>query len=256
MAAVIARLRTKTARLLLACFTALFVLTTPITAAAASNAPDPAESAVDTLWNQPQGVRADSFLYVIQSWWDGLARSSQHDSTQRGLSELQQANSDLLNAYTLLAEQRIDPGPHPVPVIDPFISSLYGFITGNHPKAVLGTAFGWVNSLLLKLEGRGSTQAIIQNLLNDYKQRQAAGARDLQGRPASQAILASNWSRQDSVLQKIESDVDAHDGVGALVAQLQSSRKSESPNGKDKGNGGARDSHGNANSGKSGGKKS
>jgi hypothetical protein len=255
MPAVIARLRTKTARLLLACFTALFVLTTPITAAAASGTPDPTGSTVDALWNQPQGVRADSFLYVVQSWWDGLSRSTQSDPTQRGLGELQQANSDLLNAYTLVAEQRTDPGPHPVPVIDPLISSVYGFITGNHPKAVLGTAFGWVNSLLLKLEGRGSTQAIIQSLLNDYQQRQAAAARDLKGQAASEAILATNWSRQDSVLQKIESDVDVHDGIGTLVAQVQSSRKSESHNSKDKEHGGGKDSHGNAIGGNSSGKK-
>ena len=253
MAAVIARLRTRTARLLLAGFTTLFVLTIPITAAAGSGTPDPTSSAVDSLWNQAQGVSADSSLYILQSWWDSLTRATQQDPTQRGLSELQQANSDLLNAYTLLVKQRTDPGPHPVPLIDPLISSVYGFITGNHPKAAVGTVFGWINSLLLKLEGRGSTETIIQNLLRDYQARQAAAGKDLQGKPAAQAILTSNWDRQDSVLQKIQSDVDAHDGVGILVAQLQASRQSQS--GKNKDHGGGAGNHANGKGNASGGEK-
>ena len=243
MPAVIARLRTRTARLFLAGFTTLFVLTIPITAAAGSAAPDPTASAVDALWNQPQGVRVDSSLYIIQSWWDSLTRTAQGDPTQRGLSELQQANSDLLNAYALLVEQRTDPGPHPVPVIDPLISSVYGFITGNHPKAVVGAVFGWINSLLLKLEGRGSSETILQNLLRDYQTSQAAASKDLQGKPAAEAILKSNWDRQDSVLQKIQSDLDVHDGLGALVAQVQSGRKSQS----EKDHAGGNGNHGNGN---------
>ena len=266
MPAVIARWRTRTARLLLAGFTTLFFVTIPITAAAGSSAtPDPTASAVDALWNQPQGVRPDSSLYIIQSWWDSLTRGTQHDPTQRGFSELQQANSDLLNAYTLLVEQRTNPGPHPVPLIDPLISSVYGAITGNHPKAVVGAVFGWINSMLLKLEGRGSTETIIQNLLRDYQARQAAAGKDLQGKPAAEAILNSNWNRQDSVLQKIQSDVSVHDGVGALVAQVQSSRKSQSDKSKAKvkvtdkdkdkggGNGNPGDGKGNGGNGKSSG---
>lgn len=245
MPAVMPRLRNRAVRLLLGGFTTVFLLTIPITAAAGSSAPDATSAAVDALWNQPQGVRVDSSLYIIQSWWDSLTRATQQDPTQRGLSELQQANSDLLNAYTLLVEQRTDPGPHPVPVIDPVISSVYGAITGNHPKAPLGTVFGWINSLLLKLEGRGSTDDIIQNLLRDYQARQAAADKGLQGRPAAEAILTSNWDRQDAVLQKIQSDVDAHDGIGTLVAQVQSDRKSQA--GKD--HAGVNGSHGNGNGG-------
>ncbi len=250
MAAVIARLRTKTTRLFLAGFTTLFVLTIPITAAAGSSAPDTTGSQVDALWNQPQGVSADSSLYVIQTWWDSLTRATQNDPTQRGLSELQQANSDLLNVYTLLVEERTDPGPHPVPVIDPLISSVYGAITGNHPKAVVGALFGWINSLLLKLEGRGSTEAIIRNLLRDYQARQDAAGKNLQGKPAAEAILKSNWDRQDSVLKKIQTDTDVHDGVGALVAQVQASRKSESGKDQDHGSANGNPANGTANGGK------
>src|SRR2546421_3703470 len=127
----------------------------PLTAGAAGGAE------VDALWNQPQGVNVDSAFYVIQNWWDGLARAAQNDPTQRGLDELAQANADLLNAYTLLQQQRIGAGPQPVAVIDPLLSSLYNFVSGAHAKAPVASIFNWANQGLLKLEGRGSTDVIV-----------------------------------------------------------------------------------------------
>src|SRR5207247_2307491 len=69
----------------------------PLTTAASDDT-----AAADALWNQSESVSADSAFYVVQSWWDGMARATQSDSTQRGLDELAQANADLPNAHALL----------------------------------------------------------------------------------------------------------------------------------------------------------
>jgi hypothetical protein len=190
----------------------LFLL--PIPAAAAN----PAD--VDALWNQPQGVSADSAFYVVQAWWDGVTRTSQNDPTQRGMDELAQANADLLNAYTLLQQQRTDPGPQPVAIIDPFLAGIYNFITGSNAKAPIGSIFRWANQSLLKLEGRGSTTDIVGSLLADYQARQSAAERDLQLQPGSdaQAIWTANASRETAMLVKIKGLASPGDGVAALVA--------------------------------------
>src|SRR2546430_17732028 len=86
----------------------------PLTAAASNNTAD-----ADALWNQPESVSADSTLYVIQSWWDGIGRATQSDPTQRGLDALAQANADLLSADSLLLRQGTEPRPHPAAGIDP-----------------------------------------------------------------------------------------------------------------------------------------
>src|SRR6202011_4457940 len=86
-------------RCLLAAVVAAALAPGPLSASAAS--PD-----VDALWNQAQGGSVDSAFYVVQAWWDDLARGRQGDPTLRGMDELAQANTDLLNAYTLLQKQR------------------------------------------------------------------------------------------------------------------------------------------------------
>lgn len=214
-------------RLLIGAFIAVFLVTIPIAAAAAGTPGDSSSATVDELWNQPTGVSPDSSLYLIQSWWDSLSRASQRDPSQRGFAELAQANTDLLNAYTLIVQQRQDPGPRPVPVIDPLISSVYGFVTGNHPKAPLGTVFGWINQLLLNIEGRGSTRDIIKGLLRDYQARQSEALRDLQGSQATSDAWKANWDRQDGVLQKIAAVAPGDDGIAQALAQVQSDRKQQ-----------------------------
>jgi len=181
----------------------------PLTAQAAGAAD------VDTLWNQPQGVSVDSAFYVVQEWWDGLARSTQSDPTQRGLAELAQANADLLNAYTLLQQKRSGAGPQPVAVIDPFLSGIYNFITGSNTKAPIGSVLSWTNQSLLGLEGRGSTTDIVQSLLKDYRSQQAAAERDLHlaGRSDLVALWAANADREGAFLVKIKGVAIAADGL-------------------------------------------
>jgi len=112
----------------------------PLTGAASNYNADP-----DALWNQPESVAADSAFYVVQSWWDGIARATQSDPTQRGLDELAQANADLLSAHSVLLRQRTDAGPQPVAVIDPLLTSIYNVITGSHAKAPVGSVFNWID---------------------------------------------------------------------------------------------------------------
>jgi hypothetical protein len=175
-------------------------------------------SEVDALWNQHDGVSVDSAYYVVQAWWDGLTRTSQSDPTRRGLDELAQANSDLLNAYTLLQKQRTNPGPQPVAVIDPLLSSLYNVVTGSNVKAPLGSMFNWVNEGLLSLEGRGSRNDIVRGLLQDYRAKQAAAMSHL---PAGQAdidsLLAANSQRESAFLVKIKAVATPTDGLAALL---------------------------------------
>lgn len=205
-----------TQRRLLAGIVATILSIVPLTAAAdgAAQSQD-----VDALWNQPQGVRVDSAFFVVQQWWDGLSRVVQSDPTQRGLDELAQANADLLNTYTLLQEERTDPGPHPVAVIDPLLSGAYNFVTGSHSKAPVGSVLDWANGSLLKLQGRGSTEVILRDLLTDYQIRQAAAARDLGAKPAADtsALVSANAARETALLGKIKGLAIPADGLAAAL---------------------------------------
>jgi hypothetical protein len=196
-------------RLVAACVVAALSLV-PLTAQAAS------ATDVDTLWNQPQGVGVDSAFYVVQEWWDGLTRMSS-DPTQRGLAELAQANADLLNTYTLLQLQRSGAGPQPVAVIDPFLSSIYNFITGSNAKAPVGSLLNWANQSLLSLEGRGSTSDVMKSLLKDYKSQQAAAERDLAGQSDLGALWAANADRDSAFLVKIKGLAIASDGLAGSL---------------------------------------
>lgn len=234
----------------------------PLTAAAAGDGTSLTAQA-DELWNQPQGVRPDSAFYPIQAWWDGLTRATARDRKQRGLQELSQANGDLLNAYSMLQEQRSDPGPHPVAVIDPLLSGAYGLVTGVHVKAPIGSLFGWVNDSLVHLEGRGSADAIIKSLLLDYQAQRAAAGRDLAPAPGD-AVWTANASRETAMLARIgvlarpsfnvpslvaiTAAQPASRSVPAPVAIAASKQPEARPNGKStKGSGGVeRDDHGNS----------
>jgi hypothetical protein len=196
-------------RLLAACIVAAIWLV-PLTAQAAS------ATDVDALWNQPQGVGVDSAFYVVQDWWDGLTRMTS-DPTQRGLAELAQANTDLLNTYTLLQQQRSGAGPQPVAVIDPFLSGIYNFITGSNAKAPVGSLLSWANQSLLNLEGRGSRTDIAQSLLKDYRSQQAAAERDLAGHGDFVAMWAANADRDSAFLVKIMGVAIASDGLAASL---------------------------------------
>ena len=199
-------------RLVAACLVAALSLV-PLTADAAG-AVD-----VDALWNQPQGVSVDSAFYLVQEWWDGLTRTTQSDPTQRGIAELAQANADLLNAYTLLQLQRSGAGPQPVAIIDPLLSGIYNLITGSNAKAPVGSLFSWANQSLLTMEGRGSTNDIVQALLKDYRTRQAAAERDLRlaARSDAAALWAANADRESAFLLKIKGVAIPSDGLAALL---------------------------------------
>jgi hypothetical protein len=184
----------------------------PLSVAAASGAQ------VDALWNQQNGVSVDSAYYVVQTWWDGLTHGTQSDPTQRGLDELAQANTDLLNAYTLLQRQRTDPGPQPVAIIDPLLSSIYNVVTGSNVKAPIGSVFDWANRGLLKLEGRGTTSDIIRSLMQDYRAKQASAMRDLPaGQAATAALVAANAQRETAFLLTIKSVATPSDGLAGLL---------------------------------------
>jgi hypothetical protein len=184
----------------------------PFTAVAADS------SEVDALWNQHDGVSVDSAYYVVQTWFDGLTRATQSDPTLRGLDELAQGNTDLLNAYSLLQRQRTDPGPQPVAIIDPLLSSIYNFVTGSNVKAPVGSMFNWANQSLLKLEGRGSTNEIVRSLLQDYRAKQAAAMRDLPaGHADIETLLAANAQRESAFLVKIKAVATPADGLADLL---------------------------------------
>jgi hypothetical protein len=173
---------------------------------------------VDALWNQHDGVSVDSAYYVVQTWWDGLTRATQSDPTQRGLDELAQANTDLLNAYSLLQRQRTDPGPQPVAIIDPLLSSVYNVVTGSNVKAPIGSVFNWANQGLLNLEGRGSANDIVRSLMQDYRAKQAAAMRDLpSGQANTDALLAANAKRESAFLLEIKSIATPADGLATLL---------------------------------------
>lgn len=184
----------------------------PLSVAAAAGAQ------VDALWNQQNGVSVDSAYYVVQTWWDGLTHGTQTDPTQRGLDELAQANTDLLNAYTLLQRQRTDPGPQPVAIIDPLLSSIYNVVTGSDVKAPIGSVFDWANQGLLKLEGRGTTSDIIRSLMQDYRAKQASAMRDLPaGQTDTAALVAANAQRESAFLLTIKSVATPADGLAGLL---------------------------------------
>lgn len=192
----------------IACAMAVVPLT--VTAAGSSD--------VDALWNQPNGVSVDSAFYVVQAWWDGMMRTAQSDRTQRGLDALTQANTDLLNAYSLLQQQRTDPGPHPVALIDPLLSSVYNFVTGSNVKAPVGSVFNWANQSLLQLEGRGSTDDIVRSLLKEYRAKQSSATRDLQpGAADTDALLAANAQRESAFLMKIRTVAVPSDELASLL---------------------------------------
>src|SRR5438093_7408473 len=173
----------------------------PLTGAASNYSADP-----DALWNQPESVAADSAFYVVQSWWDGIARATQSDPTQRGLDELAQANADLLSAHSLLLRQRTDPGAHPVAVIDPLLAGIYNLITGSHAKAPVGSVFNWINQSLLNLERRGSTDEIVRVLLKAYPAKQFAAERDLRTTAGldTNALLTANGHREAAFFAQIK----------------------------------------------------
>jgi hypothetical protein len=160
---------------------------------------------VDTLWTQRDGLRVDSSFYVIETWWGGIGRSAQRDLRQRSLDELRQANNDLLNAYSFLVEKRNDPGSHPVPVIDPILSTVWSAVSGQNAKAPLGSLFGWMNQQLLQLEGRGSTEAIIDQLLRDYRSMQTAAYTHFEtsGAVDANGLWAANAERGKAVITRI-----------------------------------------------------
>lgn len=160
---------------------------------------------VDTLWNQPDGISVDSGWYAVQGWLTGLNATVPDDPTQRGLDELAQANADLQNAYNLLHQQRTNPGPHPVALLDPLVSGVYNAITGSNVSAPIGSFFDWANQGMLKLEGRGSTTDIASQLLRDYRVQQAAGLRDLRRNDdtATEAMISVNSQREQAFLLKI-----------------------------------------------------
>jgi hypothetical protein len=200
-------------RRLVAASAAAAVSLFPLTAAAAIG------DQVDALWNQPQGVSADSAFFVIQTWWDGVTRAGQNDPTQRGLDELAQANADLLNAYTLLQQLRSGAGPQPVPVVDSLLTSVYNFITGANAKAPVGSLFSWVNQSLLNVEGRGSTDVIVASLLKDYQAKQAAANGDLHLSAGHDfaTLWSDNAQRESAFLVKIKSVTTESDGLAAVL---------------------------------------
>src|SRR2546423_4155707 len=180
---------------------------------------------VDALWNQPQGVSADSAYYVVQAWWDGLAHAAKSDPTQRGMDELAQANADLLNAYTLLQRLRSGAGPQPVAIIDPLLTSAYNFVTGANAKAPVGSMFSWANESLLKLEGRGAPNDIVMTLLKDYRLKQAAAERDLHLTAGSDlaALWTANADRESAFLVKIKGVTSSGDGLSAVLQDADES---------------------------------
>jgi hypothetical protein len=199
-------------RRLVAAGIACAIAVVPLTVTAAGSAD------VDALWNQPNGVSVDSAFYVVQTWWDGMTRAAQSDRTQRGLDELAQANTDLLDAYSLLQQQRTDPGPHPVALIDPLLSGVYNAVTGSNVKAPVGSIFNWANQSLLQLEGRGSTDDIVRSLLTDYRAKQASATKDLQpGTADTDALLGANAQRESAFLMKIRTVAVPSDGLASLL---------------------------------------
>ena len=171
---------------------------------------------VDSLWNEPQGLSMDSALYVFQGWFDNTQISS--DPTQRGFDELSRANSDLLNAYTLLQHAH-QGSPQPVPVLDPLLANAYDAVTGSTQKAPLAELFTSINQGLLTLEGRGSIDDQVTGLLQQSRAMQAAGLRDLQSKGSScDSLIASNAQREADFLTQVARVSTPEDGLAPLLA--------------------------------------
>ncbi len=175
---------------------------------------------VDSLWNQPGGVSVDSGWYFLQEWWDQALLTANRDQAQRGLAELARANTDLLDAYSFLAEASSDPGPHPVPLIDPLLSGLYATVTGVHVKAPVGGLFAGLNQAMLNIERRGSTAEIIQSLLRDFERRQEAANHDLAQSSDVESLWAANSLRQAAVIAELQTLAGAGPDAASLSAAV------------------------------------
>jgi hypothetical protein len=191
----------------------------PLSAAASTNL------AVDTLWNQPDGISVDSGWYAVQTWLNGMNATVADDPTERGLNEVAQANADLQNAYTLLREQRSNPGPQPVALIDPLVSGIYNAVTGANVSAPVGSFFNWINQGMLKLEGRGSSADIARHLLQDYRVQQAVGLRDLRRNPGTdvEAMISVNTQRERALLLKIGAVAPSARDLNTVVSEADRS---------------------------------
>ena len=212
-------LRRAMRRRLVAGIAAFVTALVPLTAHA-SSAPD-----VNALWNEPDGLRVDSALYVIQSWWNSGNQVIPDDPAQRGLAELSQANADLLNAHTLLQEQHDTPGPQPVALIDPLLAGIYNAITGSNISAPLGSFFDSINASLLKFEGRGTRADITRGLLQDYRIKQAVAMRDLGQNPSADldALLTANAQREHDWLSRIQAVSTPGEGLADLLSKADKS---------------------------------
>lgn len=221
-------LRRAMRRRLLAGIAACLTVMVPSTARA-SSAPD-----VNALWNEPDGVRVDSGLYVVQVWWNSWNQQIATDPTRRGLDELSQANQDLLNAHTLLEEQHNNPGPQPVALIDPLLSTVYNALTGSNINAPLGSLFDSINTSLLKFEGRGSTNDIVRGLLQDYQIKHAVALRDLSQKPSTDmdALLTANAERESQWLGKIKAVATPGEGLADLLNKADQSTAALAGHGK------------------------
>jgi hypothetical protein len=210
----------------------------------ASSAPD-----VNALWNEPDGVRVDSGLYVVQVWLNSFTQQIETDPTQRGLDELSQANQDLLNAHTLLQEQHDSPGPQPVALIDPLISSIYNALTGSNISAPLGSLFDSMNKSLLKFEGRGGTSDIVRGLLQDYRVKQAVALRDLNQKPSADmdGLLRANAQREREWLGRINAVATPGEGLTDLLNKADQSTAALASHGKSDASHGKAGSPGNGN---------
>lgn len=207
-------IRRATRRLPASIISALLVaLSAAPLSAAAAGAPS-----VDSLWNRPQGLQMDSAFYAIQSWWDRYNRQVSDDPSQRGIDELSQANSDLLNAYVLLQHEH--QSAQPVAIIDPLLAGIYDAITGSTVKAPLGALFGGINQGLLNMEGRASSSETVKALLQDYRAKQAVAVRDLHARAGSayDSLLASNGQREADFLAQVQEVSAPADEVQSLLA--------------------------------------
>jgi hypothetical protein len=172
---------------------------------------------VDAVWNPPEGISPDSAFYPLQSWWDGMGHFGE-TATERGWRELTQANTDLLNAYSLLLRIRNQSGPQPVAIIDPLLSSIYNAVTGSQARAPIGSLLSGLNQSLLKLEGRGSGHDIIRALLKESQDKQAAAEQDLRAAgPEAAALLNANRQRAAAVLDKIQAAATPEDGLASVL---------------------------------------
>ncbi|HEY9286429.1 MAG TPA: hypothetical protein VIT43_00235 [Candidatus Dormibacteraeota bacterium] len=173
---------------------------------------------LDSLWNEPQGLSMDSALYVFQAWFGGYSDQMSSDPSQRGFEELSRANTDLLNAYTLLQHAH-QGGPQPVAIIDPLLAGAYDGVTGSDGKAPVAELFASINQGLLALEGRESTTEQVAALLEESRAMQAAGLRDLEtGGSGHDALIASNAQREADFLTQVQRVATPEDDLASLLA--------------------------------------